>query len=491
MSGPLNEARFNPPAANWLPPNVQLAETDSWLAGRADRVRRVKHNSKRTVSALSPAPDDSPTYYLKHDHPVNLRDQVKSLLSPKTRREYRALRCLHDLGLPVPEPVACAWSRSQGILVTRAIDGVPASDLWDAARHDTEKRRRFLEGLAELLSTLLAHNVWHPDMHLGNIVGADEDGATRLFLIDVYGAKVLRSLSPGKRSAMLQPAAWLHVDLEAGEREYFEGRLLAGAAPAEPTVGWQRLLLDNARRARRRWPKRRRKLLTDSGFCHCGRTPQGLWRWRTDFERTVAEAAVAEYRRIASGDREEMLKDGSKRGVARVAAEGADYVVKEFYRPGPWGRFSSDCRSWLHHWRLEMYGFPVPRCYAWLRSTEGRGYLVMEHFPGDLFGAVLLQRRGSPEQVQQLYQALVRLLRGLYGWRIVHEDLKTQNLIVTSADADDVRLGLIDNDAVLFDQRIGHRAYARNRRHLLGTLPPEADLVSAFEELFDREFGRG
>ena len=247
----------------------------------------------------------------------------------------------------------------------------------------------------------------------------------------------------------------------------------------------------DSRAERQRWRRQRWGLLHGGALCERQALPDGVWRYRSDFPLTRALAAVQQHALAAAVGPAALLKDDVKRRVSRVEIAGEPYVVKEFRRPGPWWVFAPDYRSWWHNWRLELAGFPVPRYYAWLRARDGRAYIVLEHLPGRSLDEALLAALPHPAEFDRLTGLALDLLARLYRAGMVHEDYKCQNLLVGPTGGSRPPLGLIDNDAVLFERRIRPTDLARNRRHLTRTLAPDGGLPERMGERFDRFFAAG
>jgi tRNA A-37 threonylcarbamoyl transferase component Bud32 len=457
---------------------VALPEVAHWLAGDQACFTCVKEQRKRSVYALRAAPDAPVTYYLKYDHPRELRDRLKSWLRPRVRREYRAAAALHAAGVPVAEPIACAWVETEGLLVTRALPGArDAVAAWQECRAEPARRAAYLAGLSAFLGVLVRCGVRHPDLHLGNVLVAEAPAGLAFCLTDLYGCTLAAPDDRAWRERTLAVLNGLRVDLTPAEVTAVLGPL-CGGAPAAAAL-WDVLLSWQIADLRARWHGRRAKLLGDSSFALRSVTEDGLWRRRAGGDPRVPEAAVRMHRNVVFNAPEELLKDDTKRRLSRVAVAGTYYVVKEFRRPGPWGRWAPDCRSWLANWRLEMSGMPVPRYYGWLRDRRGTAFLVMEFFPGPTLDVALTQ--GTPAVQDALLEATAGLLRQLTRWGIVHQDLKAQNLIVRSAPGEPVRLGLVDNDAVRFDQRVTAADWTRNLRQLAESLPAVPEVRRRFD----------
>ncbi len=233
----------------------------------------------------------------------------------------------------------------------------------------------------------------------------------------------------------------------------------------KPEKPRQTLLRADVAEFYRRWPDRKRKLLRPGQFSVGQQSDSGRWLLRKGFSLERAELVIAAHQQIRDQSPAQLLKNNRRRRVSKVEVDGGNFIVKEFRRPGPWGRFAADARSWVFNWGLEFCGLHVAKCFAWLRAKNGVACLVFEYLDGPTFYEILKDRAEDAAAFGQLSEKLYALLRELYRWRIVHEDLRMANLIVCGPEPE---ICLVDNDAVLFNRKIGARQWRRNRRHLLG-----------------------
>jgi hypothetical protein len=328
-------------------------------------------------------------------------------------------------------------------------------------------RARFLAALQACLRQVLTGGVWHPDLHVGNLLVTHTPDGPAFALTDLYGCRQVGTLSTHQRLAMLSV-------LNAFRRDLTDAEVHALLAPLVPdgnaAACWEALLDTQIADLAARWRGRRGKLLGGSSFVHREVTDEGCWRWREGLDGRVPAAAVRMHRNVVFNHPDGLLKDDRKRRLSRVAVAGTDYVVKEFRRPGPWGPWSPDRRSWLANWRLEMAGFPVPPYAGWLRDRDGHGYLVMAYLPGLTLDRALQTAGADEARFTALCDAALALIEALYRWGILHQDLKTQNLIVAD-DPGPPRLGLVDNDFVRFGCRVTPADRARTYRQLRESLP--------------------
>ncbi len=471
---------FNADSARWIPARPELPELDAWLNGDRQRCHVVKGNTKRTVYAISPEPDTPPTVYLKHDHPQSPRDQSKSLIRPKVKYEYLHTKALRDAGIPIIDPIAGAWMTIDGISLSRALpDSIAGDELWDELKDDPERRARYLAGLRELVRVLLEKDVFHPDFHLGNVLCVEERDRTNFFLVDAFGVKQKSRLGQKDVIRLLLVLSLIRTELSENEVRCFLVGLpkLPNLPPKEI---WRRVLQQNVREFYDKWPKRKRKLLRGRGYVRRTSSALGPVLYEDSFDPTRATDVIRIHQKTRDESPDDLLKNSRKRCVSRCTIDGTSYLVKEFRAPGPWGRFASDARCWLNNWGLLSSGFTVPQVHAWVRGNDAAGYLVFQFLDDAVPVHKVMAAAKSQTMFDEVANSVYSLVRELYTWRIVHEDLKMNNLMVQGNT-----LWLIDNDAVLFNVNIKSKHWERNRRHLLHW--SDDDTVQRFAEWLSRQ----
>jgi tRNA A-37 threonylcarbamoyl transferase component Bud32 len=449
----------------------QLLESGDWRL----QSTTVKQNPKRTVSCVN-APPLSYRVYIKHDHPTSPRDRVKNLWRCKAKQEFKAALALSQAGVPVTP--ALAWGRQgkDSYLVTRELsDTQEFKNVWEACRENPDRRQQFLQGLAEFLRALFTAGVVHPDMHAGNVLGQIDGERIRFFLVDVYGVALRAPLGKASRQALaVWLAGWIH-ELTDCEKTLFQ-TACTGLAPKAANVFWQGVKQRQTQVAGKHWPSRRAKLLKNSSLCERRQAPHGSWQLFRAFPLKAAESAVLQHRQNIQ-NQTNILKIDRKRQLTRVVFEGRTLVVKEFRRPGPWGRWRSDCRSWLNTYRLKTYGLPAAQCLAWLKHDDGQGFLILEDV-GDQNLASALAQATTPRQQRVWLHHGARLVAWLHQSRIVHGDLKLSNMMVLEAPRNpQMPLSLIDSDSIRFNQHVTPASRAKNLHQMLDTFPAKFGLV--------------
>jgi 3-deoxy-D-manno-octulosonic acid kinase len=109
---------------------------------------------------------------------------------PRCRIEFDMLQEARRLGIRAPEPIAFAYKGRifyRCWLVTREIQ--IRSSLAELSRSDPRAALEVLPRVAEQISRLIEHRIWHVDLHPGNILVDDQ---SKIHLIDFDRARHVR-----------------------------------------------------------------------------------------------------------------------------------------------------------------------------------------------------------------------------------------------------------------------------------------------------------
>ncbi|MFA5204956.1 MAG: DUF374 domain-containing protein [Lentisphaeria bacterium] len=195
-------------------------------------------------------------------------------------------------------------------------------------------------------------------------------------------------------------------------------------------------------------------------------TAAGRWLLLPGLDADTAQALVdAHAANLAAGTA--VLKDDRKRVLSRVVRDGRSWVVKEYRRPGPWGRFRADARAWRQSQRLHGWGRPVPAVLGWLRGRDGRGWLVQQDAGGTSLHWAL--KGAPPEQQGRLLQHAAVIVARLQRRRIWHRDLKIANFLCNTTGPGPAGMQLVDLDDVRFGAADTAARRARNLAPFLTT----------------------
>lgn len=188
----------------------------------------LKQGPKRTILLEGTS---SPRRVVKRFHSPGAVDGLKDGL--RAWREYRALRRLRRLGLPVPRPLGVRRrSGSWELIQEELAQCVPLSRLLSQASPWPTTRQRIARALGELLADLWTARIWHPDLHMGNVLVGPEG---EVYLIDL--ARV--------RTRWTRNVPEFLLPLAAGAREWadeiFRARVLKSftqsCQAAQPLLG--------------------------------------------------------------------------------------------------------------------------------------------------------------------------------------------------------------------------------------------------------------
>ena len=291
----------------------------------------------------------------------------------RARQEYTNLGRVRTLGIAAVEPLCCAKRRNErgrleALLVTRALeDAASLSD--ELTRGDAARRDELLAAVGRLVRGLHDHNLYHRDLHCGNVLVTRGDGGeTRLVLVDVqklwrvplWLPRAVREIDLGRLYDDLRPI----VGSEA------RARLLESYAGA-PSRGLRERVTSAAERRRRtRLRSRgRRCVLPSTGFRVDRQGPYRIYR-RADVPSDAVIAAVE-----AQRDRVDGLVGGPPTGPpAHPSARGQGAAEAAAPARGPVAVRAFAARS-----AAELLRHPL-RSHRGMRAWRGAHALLLRGF---------------------------------------------------------------------------------------------------------------
>ena len=107
---------------------------------------------------------------------------LRNRLLPRGKREYLVGRRLSSLSIPTPSPLGYGRGKRGSFILQQRIEAIPFRVAFDK----DPLRERLAEGLAVFLDLLRKKRVRHNDLHLENIMVAN-DG---LYLVDLHKTRV-------------------------------------------------------------------------------------------------------------------------------------------------------------------------------------------------------------------------------------------------------------------------------------------------------------
>lgn len=152
---------------------------------------------------------------------------LKELMTPVARKEYKLLRELQELGLPVVEAVGLVTNRDEevaeararfdligepvdmanrGLLVTHYLDGALPYRIIIQQGISAEQLSQMLDALAELLVRLHLSGFYWGDCSLSNTLFRRDAGLMAAYLVDAETGEMRDKLSEGRREYDLELA---------------------------------------------------------------------------------------------------------------------------------------------------------------------------------------------------------------------------------------------------------------------------------------------
>jgi len=401
--------------------------------------------------------------------------------------EWAALQRLHQVGVPVPEPLAFARRPGGGaLIVTRHIPGAETLDR--ALGGYAFERRRLLRTVGELIHRLHSAGSVHGDLHVGNIL-VGEGGPVlvdlgRIRPIDsrfdrirdiafLDFSLVQRGVSRSNRLRMRIAALELGHFRVAAEREQLRE---IGRASQARSIEYYR-------------GRTRRTLRPSEQFVrvmHGDSTGMRL----ADFSEQAVRAAVEEHRHQVETGGSCLIKHDHRSRVSAVDALGRMVVVKEVVKGGARKRFadlfrgSAGRRAWLGGHGLMIRGISVATPLAYLEERQGgiphSSLVILEELSGARCVADL---KPSDPEAEELPKQLLGLVIRLHRSGSLHGDL--QSIHIYLAEREGKReLTLIDLEGVRFPERLHDRQRIQMLSELNASL--DDDLIPAAKraELF-------
>ncbi len=170
----------------------------------------IKENDKRKIIKV-PSEDGDKTYYLKL-HLVNkFADKIRVLFKNKARHEYESCLLLKQNNIPVANYFAWAINlNGETLIISEELENSQtARSYWyelsldkfnsPVVTNDNSTLKnyhaitQFIDELTSLLKTFVEKKIYHPDLHLGNLLW--DDVQEKLFVIDPYGISKKRKFS--------------------------------------------------------------------------------------------------------------------------------------------------------------------------------------------------------------------------------------------------------------------------------------------------------
>ena len=178
---------------------------------------------------------------------------LKELMTPIARNEYRLLRELQEMGLPVVEAVGLITHRDEGVseakrnyelvgetvdmkdralLVTHYLEGALPYRIIIQQGISVQQLNHMLDALAELLVRLHLSGFYWGDCSLSNALFRRDAGLMAAYVVDAETGEMREKLSDGRREYDLELAE-LNIGGDLMDLEAYCGRLPGGQDPVD------------------------------------------------------------------------------------------------------------------------------------------------------------------------------------------------------------------------------------------------------------------
>ncbi|HUJ70524.1 MAG TPA: lipopolysaccharide kinase InaA family protein [Syntrophorhabdales bacterium] len=389
---------------------------DEALVPLVEGLKEVPATKRTHETRRAPGRDVFVKYFVEK----GLLGMVRNWLVPRGKREYRVGRHLSSLSIPTPSPLGYGLGKRGSFILQEHIEATPFRTAFD----EDSRRERLVTGLAALLERLRRERVRHNDLHLENIMVAD-DG---LHLVDLHKTKIKPiGFSRADELANLTHALTMIYDrMTEGEKDLFFNNY--GRRDVRPFV--ERGL----RNLRHRWieSKKKRAFLPTSKL---------VASKNCVYVRGREEAAKGAFLETIKADR-------------KVRVTRHEDHLRKTYRSRRRLR-----RAWQAHVALEYLEMDVvPRpSYVAKGSLFRGGYVAMEDLGGK---GEELDRFLDREYDRMAFDRrcafcddLSAFLRGLFEKGVIHADLKACNVFVLSSgfrllDVEDIFFGAPTEEAL-------------------------------------------
>ncbi len=425
----------------------------------ASECKLIKQNVKRKVFHLD-------GFYIKEVRYKGLRRILKTISGSTACREGQMNLRLKKLGIAVPDVIGYGMQREMGlvkkdVLVTGA---VPSSQNLDNFLKGTfqslsvVQKRQLIIRFASFVKKLHKLGIFHPDLHVGNILIAQSDDTYRFALLDTDRISITeKGLS---RNQEIRSLALLLNSVRILSSTLQRFRFLKEYGVQLDGVGRQlvkSIQKKHLSMARKVWAgKAIRCLSSNSRFVAKRHGKWSTYRMREGLsERDFVKLLDAPDCFLEDG---KILKAGNTVCAGVITLGGQNYFLKRYNCKGWWYRFrnafrkSRAVRTWHNIWALHVRNLPIPTPLACFESRDfrllGSSYILMEYLP-DCTILVDAWEKADAEQKKSLLSNLAIVLGELHRTMCIHGDLKWNNILIPKDSSGRVILTDLDGCRIL------------------------------------------
>lgn len=420
----------------------------------------VKQSKMRIVYRLETAYGN---FFFKQSFNRGPRNMIKLLWRRKAEEEFKIFLAMHADGISTVDYIAYGKHGIQDFLISRELpDAIECSEK-EGEIQDVEAWAR---AYADFLKTLVVAGYHHPDMHAGN---AMITGDMKFHLVDLDRIKKHPQLSTKQ---ILDNIFSLYSSLK-GLRHKTQCEILAPFAeicecsPEDFTSALYRYL---QRKFLKHFFKRGKKFKKDSSIVTPLKSSAGTWLVRRNSGLTASQIddTITQHCQFQENRRRPgWLKTDTKRCISRCTVGERSIILKEYRLSRPRLFSGPGISSWMNANGLSTFGVPHAHYFGICKRDAETSLILMEDV-GENHLTDLMKAETSPAVRKQLMFKAGKLLGLMHALRIVHKDMKADNIVFNAQDEAIV----IDLDKIrFFFQYFIRPAFRRAFREMLGTLP--------------------
>lgn len=430
-------------------------------------------------------------YILKIFKTPSLWDRIRLFLFSRPKKEWDNLLLGKKLGLPVPEPIGYARTKTEAYIITKKIDSIGTLKEIDSTNFSYNQKVTLIKNLAHTIAQLHKNKYLHLDFHAGNIL-LDKD--MNIYLIDLY--KLKRCLFKNtniylKNLGMLGGSLankWKCSSDFVRFLHYYQQEWNALSQYSFATLYNK---VANAIRYNKR-------LFSTKFAYRCLKSKKYFKKFCIENGKGIASRAYMPFDVTKESIRAYLATSKVFKSSRSTGVYSTPFGVYKEYRKKKKRNWLFDCfrnsrakHAWLAGYYCIARGIPTATPILFWEKRKFRilfsSYLLMEEIKNAKTLHDYLQEE-SLQNIQKVLYKVGKFIRWMHEQEICHRDLKSHNFMVTK----DQKIILLDLDGLVVKSSISMYRRRKNLGRLLRSVDSvqhlgqkEKDIVvQGYESLF-------
>ena len=446
----------------------------------------VKDNNVRTVLFLKPEDNASNRIFVKLYKKGGPGVKAKHIAIPsKAYSEWKGLNYFVKKGLPCPSPLAFSEKKRFGLLEDSCllIEAIPSSfplnEYLENNILEPGIKNDLIISIARLIKNLHNYNIFYRDLHAGNILIRENQGAAfELFFIDLHKAAFPKKISTWMKIKDI--AQFLNSLLFSKENRFLFLKEYLGNSNESLKLFSQKVAIKQNKLKNIRVKSRSKRCVKKSSVFEIMKNSKETYYGRKDFGKKETGTVLALHALNKKNKNGTVLKNSEKSVITIVEREGKDPLcVKEnnfiniFYALKNMFRKSRSLKSWIAANGLMVRGLDTPLPRAVVDKKFGpfviKSYIISSFMKEAKELNDYIDIFKNPEQLKNksaFITACAMIFKKLHDREIYHADLKSNNILVTAGKSKSWKFYFVDLDRVLFSTKISFYQRANNLAQL-------------------------